>query len=184
MARVFGFSFGSPRTTLAFATTLVVLALIWQTLIERSIRRHPDGAWQTVREHCRYRMGQDLRNQSAETVAARMAGCERFQVRTIEASGGLMRPVMLKVTLDASPVFPLPVRELVFRSLHANLAFSDSLHGLATGRWAFNPLQHLQQPDLPAHTLSTASPQARSGAAWSGAQSQQKAQRNRAPVRR
>ncbi|HQD16462.1 MAG TPA: hypothetical protein PLY54_13530, partial [Ottowia sp.] len=116
MTRVFGFSFGSPRTALVFATTLVVLALIWQTLIERSIRRHPDGAWQTVREHCRYRMGQDIRNQSAETVAARMAGCERFQVRTIEASGGLMRPVMLKVTLDASPDFPLPVRELVFRS--------------------------------------------------------------------
>ena len=139
MARVFGFSFGSPRTALVFATTLVVLALIWQTLIERSIRRHPDSAWQTVREHCRYRMGQDIRNQSAETVAARMAGCERFQVRTIEASGGLMRPVMLKVTLDASPEFPLPVTELVFRSLHANLAFSDSLHGLATGRWAFNP---------------------------------------------
>ena len=35
--------------------------------------------------------------------------------------------------------FPLPVTERVFRSLHANLAFSDSLHGLATGRWAFNP---------------------------------------------
>ena len=139
MARVFGFSFRSPRASLAFAAALVVLALLWQTLIERSIRRHPDSAWQTVREHCRYRVGQDIRDQSAETVAARLAGCERFQVRTIEASGGLMRPVMLKVTLDASPDFPLPVRELVFRSLHANLAFSDSLHGLATGRWAFNP---------------------------------------------
>jgi hypothetical protein len=68
-----------------------------------------------------------------------MAGCEGFQVRAIEASGGLIRPVMLKVTLDASPEFPLPVTERVFRSLHANLAFSDSLLGLATGRWAFNP---------------------------------------------
>ena len=139
MARVFGFSFRSPWAALAFAAALAVLALLWHTLIERSIRRHPDSAWQTVREHCRYRVGQDIRDQSAETVATRMAGCEGFQVRTIEASGGLIRPVMLKVTLHASPEFPLPVRELVFRSLHANLAFSDSLHGLATGRWAFNP---------------------------------------------
>ena len=139
MARVFGFSFSSPRAALAFAAALVVLVLIWQTLIERSIRRHPDSAWQTVRDHCRYRVGQDLRNLSSEALATRMAGCEGFQVRTIEASGGLIRPVMLKVTLDASPEFPLPVTELVFRSLHANLAFSDSLHGLATGRWAFNP---------------------------------------------
>lgn len=138
MARVFGLLFHSPRAALAFAAGLVVLALIWPTLIERSIRQHPDSAWQTVREHCRYRVGQDIHKLSSDAVAARMAGCERFQVRTIEASGGLIRPVMLKVTLDASPEFPLPVTNLVFRSLHANLAFSDSLHGLATGRWAFN----------------------------------------------
>jgi len=34
---------------------------------------------------------------------------------------------------------PQPVTEREFRRLPANLAFSDSLHGLATGRWAFNP---------------------------------------------
>jgi hypothetical protein len=105
MARVFGFSFRSPWAALAFAAALAVLALLWHTLIERSIRRHPDSAWQTVREHCRFRVRQGIRNLPSETVTARLAGCERFQVRTIEASGGLIRPVMLKVTLDASPEF-------------------------------------------------------------------------------
>jgi hypothetical protein len=76
---------------------------------------------------------------SSDVFVARMAGCDAFQVRMIHATGGLIRPVMLRVTLDPSPEFPLVERELVFRSIYSNFSFGDSLHGLATGRWAFNP---------------------------------------------
>jgi hypothetical protein len=139
MIRVFGFHFRGARAAGIIVVALVLLALVWPALIERSIRQQPGVVHKTVFEHCRYRIGQSILELSSDVFVARMAGCDAFQVRMIHATGGLIRPVMLRVTLDPSPEFPLVERELVFRSIYSNFSFGDSLHGLATGRWAFNP---------------------------------------------
>lgn len=139
MASVLGFSFRSIRSALVFAVAFVLLAWVYQGLIARSIRGHPDVVQHTVREHCRYVLGKDVRNLPGDEFLARLARCDRFHVKKIDAAGGLLRPVVLKVTLEDSPEFPIAPRELVFRSRYTNLSLGDSLHGLTTGQWAFNP---------------------------------------------
>ena len=138
MAKVFGFSFLNTRTAIVFGVAFVLFAFVYQALIGRSIRQHPDVVQHTVREHCRYVIGKEVRNLPGDEFLARLERCDRFQVRKIAAAGGLIRPVVLKVTLDDSPEFPIPPRELVFRSRYTNLSLGDSLHGLMTGQWAFN----------------------------------------------
>lgn len=139
MARVLGFSFLSIRSALVFAVAFVLFAFVYQGLMARSIRAHPDVVQTTVREHCRHVIGKEVRNLPGEEFVARLERCDRFLVRKIDAAGGLIRPVAIKITLDDSPEFPIPPRELVFRSRYTNLSLGDSLHGLTTGQWAFNP---------------------------------------------
>lgn len=138
MNRVFGFSFRSGRSALVFAVGFMLFALLYQTFIERSIRSHPDVVQLTVREHCRHVIGKDVGNLPSSEFLEKLERCDRFRVRKIEAAGGLINPVLLKVTLDESADFPIAQSELVFRSLYTNLSLSDSLHGLMSGQWAFN----------------------------------------------
>lgn len=139
MARVFGFQFRGVGTALLFVGAAALVMVSWHALIARSLRMHPQVARKTVVEHCRYRVGQTIRDVPSDLFVARLSGCERFQVVTLDAAGGLIRPVMLKVALEPEPEFPLAEKELVFRSVYSNLSLGDSLHGLATGKWAFNP---------------------------------------------
>ena len=145
MASVLGSSFRSIRSAIVLAVAFVLFAWVYQGLLARSIRAHPDVVQHTVRDHCRYVIGKDVRNLPGDEFLARQVRCDRFQVRRIDAAGGLIRPVVIRITLDESLEslesleFPIPLSELVFRSRYINLALGDSLHGLTTGQWAFNP---------------------------------------------
>ena len=139
MASVLGSSFRSIRSAIVLAVAFVLFAWVYQGLLARSVRAHPDVVQHTVRDHCRYVIGKDVRNLPGDEFLARQVRCDRFQVRRIDAAGGLIRPVVIRITLDESLEFPIPPRELVFRSRYINLALGDSLHGLTTGQWAFNP---------------------------------------------
>lgn len=140
MPRAFGFSFRTSRGVAAFLVALVVFLLVYHQLLQRSVDRHPEALRQAVGEHCRFVVGQRLREGAArgEFEEARR-GCGAFRVRAASVRGGTFDPVIVKIDVDRESGFPLDADTYVFRSDLVGFTVLPGLAGIFAGRWRFNP---------------------------------------------
>ncbi len=138
MYKAFGFSFGSLKWMILFIAVLVLAVLAYHKLIQSSIRNHPEAAHQAVREHCRYVLGKQVNQLSRDDFSEKFQACDDFRVKSIAAAGGVLDPVVVKITLDKQDHFPLSQDVLIFKTKVINFNFLSGLYGLLKGNWEFN----------------------------------------------
>jgi hypothetical protein len=130
------------RGGLAIAALLLIASGFgYHRIIQRSVLRHPEVALQTVREHCRYVLGKQLGKMPKEELSARFRLCDEIRVKSVEAAGGVLDPVMIRVILEDQPKMPLDQKIFVFKlanSTSRNLSFLTSLGCLSGDSWKFN----------------------------------------------
>lgn len=139
MYKVFGFSFSSGIGLVLFLIALAVFVPVYYGLIERSIEGDPQTSLRAIQAHCRFTLGQQL--VAGEIDADSMAEwqqCDDVQIAAVDAAGGLLNPVIVKITLDPEHHLPQGKQEFVFRSANAGVPLLSGLSGIVTGRWAFN----------------------------------------------
>ena len=120
---------------------MVTFVLAYHQVIQRSIRSHPESALRTVREHCRFMLGKQLGKLPKEELDAKFRACDDIRVKSIEASGGVFDPVVIKVTVEAQAKPPLDQTVFIFKSADIGpkgLNFLTSLDRLSSGHWEFN----------------------------------------------
>lgn len=120
---------------------MVTFVLAYHQIVQRSIRNHPECALRVVREHCRFMLGKQLGSIPKEELEERFRRCDDIRVKTIEASGGVFDPVMIRVTVAEPPPPPVDKTEFIFKSADIGpkgLNFLTSLDRLSSGKWEFN----------------------------------------------
>ena len=138
MHRAFGVSFVGLKGLILFVVFLVFFALAYHSLIQRSIRHNPESTRQAVREHCRYMVGKQLDQLSQDDYTDKFQSCDDFRVKSVAAAGGLLDPVIVKITLDSQHPLPLGKDEFIFKTVVINFNFLSGVHGLTSGKWEFN----------------------------------------------
>lgn len=141
MYRVFGSSFASLKGAILFVALLVVLVFAYHRVIQYSIRNHPDCTLRAAQDHCRYMLGKQLGKMPRAEFEAELQRCNEIRVRLIEASGGVLDPVIVRITLEAQPHFLQNMNVLIFKSADispGSLNFLSGFQCMLSGNWKFN----------------------------------------------
>lgn len=139
MPRALGFRFRDWTSVAIFLAVLAGVVIAYASLVERSVRRHPEGARKAVLEHCRFMVGREAGSLGREAFEERWQACENFRIADISARGGILHPVIVRIRLDPSAPLPLGKEVLVFRSNVVGFKVLPGLAGLSSGHWEFNP---------------------------------------------
>jgi hypothetical protein len=138
MFKAFGFSFSSFKGFSLFIILLVIFAFGYHKLIQRSIQNHPDATYRAVREHCRYEIGKQLHQMPDDVFAEKFQSCDDFRIKSVEARGGVINPVFVKIALDTPHDMPMDSDVFIFKSSVVSFKFLSGLYGLSSGKWDFN----------------------------------------------
>ena len=137
----FSFSFFRPRGALLSGVLLVAMVLGYHKLVQSSIRNHPETTRFAVQEHCRYLLGKQVGKMSRSEFNEEFQRCQNIRVKSVKTAGGLVNPVIVKITIESQPRILQDRTELIFKTAAINSGkfnFLSSLHSLLSGHWTFN----------------------------------------------
>jgi hypothetical protein len=141
MYRVFGFLFDKPKGAILFLLVPVVFALAYHRVLQNSIRKHSDVTKQLVQDHCRYMVGKRLGKTPSQEISNELQSCKDLRVKSVESSGGVFNPVIVRITVEAQPSSPLDSDVFIFKTVDINTGhfnFLSGLNRLISGHWEFN----------------------------------------------
>ncbi|MSQ67765.1 MAG: hypothetical protein EXR83_06165 [Gammaproteobacteria bacterium] len=136
--RVLRRDFSSPKNLLLSLAVVIVVVSVYHQLIQRSVRHQPAEARRAVTAHCRYLIGKRIKDSPTAAIAAQLAGCTAFELKKMATQGGLIQPVMVRITIEKTAEFPLDEHEFIFKSIVINFTLSSAVLSLVTGHWKFN----------------------------------------------
>lgn len=117
---------------------LLLFAFAYHKLIQNAVHSHPESVQRTVREHCRFLIGKQIKQLAPNDYMLKFQACDDFTIMSVETAGGLYDPVILRVTLNRNAAFPLEGDVFVFKSNAFSFNFLHSLSGLMSDHWEFN----------------------------------------------
>lgn len=141
MYRALGFSFTTRNGLILFIVLLVIFVFSYHSIIQQSIRNHPESTLLAVQEHCRYMLGKQIGKIPNDELAAALQRCNDIRLKSVEAAGGVFDPVIIKVTIEAQHQPPLDKTVFIFKSaaIHSGVFnLVSSLNCLISGHWNFN----------------------------------------------
>ncbi|MEY2632135.1 MAG: hypothetical protein RIR00_789 [Pseudomonadota bacterium] len=133
------------RALLSLTGLLFGVVLVWflQQRMEKLLQNHPEILQKTMVAHCRHQAGLALLPAAARPlppaeVESLRAQCDEIRLERIEIGGGMLHPLMVRLSLDRNGHLPEGKSVFVFKSLSTAPPLLDSLSSLVTRHWAFN----------------------------------------------
>jgi hypothetical protein len=138
MYKVFGFSFTSFKGFALFIVLLAGFIFSYHKLVQRSIQNHSEATYRAVREHCRFEIGKQLHQIPDDEFSEKFQSCDDFHIKSVAATGGVINPVFVKITLETPNDMPLDDDVFIFKSTAVSFRLLSGLYGLSSGQWDFN----------------------------------------------